>query len=618
MDAKNIIKTLSVYSKKTTDIERMIIYAFIKKESISYNNSKILYEYISGLNPELKEKTVEVFDKLKNSLSLDCLVELFEQIIPNDIKKKKGIVYTPDKIKEYIVEQVCQTESAPNVIDPSCGCGAFLVTAAQYIHRKFGLSYTEIISKKIYGIDIDEESIQKAKILLELIACANGEYKPKTFNFICDNALKPETISKALEWQSGGFDCVIGNPPYVRFRNMTDDSKGLLCNWDSANAGIVDLYMPFFEVGLSLLKKGGILSYITPNSYIQAVNGRELRKYLINQNHSIAIVDFRDAQVFKNVTSYTCVTTVDTSKMGNIIKYVRINNVDTLENHNYSEYRTELFPDGTPWRMRKNDIDAIIEKLETSGTPLSNWKIRNGLATLKNDIYFFTPSKEDDKYYYRICNGVEYKIERSICIKVAKPNIIKDEQDLINKTEIAIFPYLLKNNTFIVIDEREMSSTYPGTYKFFVSQKNILQQRDKGKGNYPEWYAYGRTQGMNNFGKKLLIPYISCEPIAVLSLDEKLLFYCGYALISDDEQELKILKHFLESDAFWYYIYHTSKPYSKGYMAFAKNYIVNFSIPELSKDEKDYLLSNPLKEEVNLWIWEKYGINNPPQIVEQI
>ena len=122
---------------------------------------------------------------------------------------------------------------------------------------------------------------------------------------------------------------------------------------------------------------------------------------------------------------------------------------------------------------------------------------------------------------------------------------------------------------------------------------------------------------MNNFGKKLLIPYIAGEPIAVLSLEEKLLFYCGYALISDDEQELKVLKCFLESDAFWYYIYHTSKPYSKGYMAFAKNYIVNFTIPKLNEAETQYLLSNPPKQQLNSWIWNKYDMDNPPSIDQE-
>ena len=554
MNAKNIIKALTTYSNNVSDIEHMIVYAFIKKENIKYDNSDMLKDYVSELDDALCVKAVELFSKTDMMLSMESIVELLEQIVPEGEKKEKGIVYTPREIKEYIISRVCQTKNAPTVIDPSCGCGAFLVTAAQYIHQKFNMSYCDIISQNIFGIDIDDSAISKAKLLLELLACANNEYGEKTFNFLCANALNPKTVFKARKWQSIGFDCVVGNPPYVRFRNMSDESKSFLKHWTSADTGNVDLYMPFFEVGMSLLKKGAVLSYITPNSYIQSVNGRKLRAFLTLQNHPITIVDFRDAQVFKNVTSYTCITTIATSAKDSVIKYVRINEEQTLDSHCYSEYQTSAFANGAPWRMRKKDIDFVIQKLETMGTPLSKWKIRNGLATLKNDIYFFTPSKADDKYYYRISDGIEYRIERSICIKVAKPNIIKNEQDLIDKIKIAIFPYKLIDNVFAVIGEDEMIAKYPYAYQFFIDNKDVLQQRDKGKANYPTWYAYGRTQGMNNFGKKLLIPYIAGEPIAVLSLEENLLFYCGYALISDDEQELRILKCFLESDAFWYYI----------------------------------------------------------------
>ena len=614
MNVKSIIKALSTYSKNASDIERMIIYAFIKKENIGYDNSDMLKDYVSKLNGTLCNKSIEFFSKSDMMLSLDLIVELFEQIVPEGAKKKRGIVYTPSEIKEYIISCVVKSSSAPTVIDPSCGCGAFLITAAQYIHQQFNRSYCDIISHNIFGIDIDDSAISKAKLLLELLACANGEYGEKTFNFLCANALNPQTASKVRKWQSKGFDCVIGNPPYVRFRNMSDESKTFLKHWTSADTGNVDLYMPFFEVGMSLLKEGAVLSYITPNGYIQAVNGGKLRSFLTSQNHPITIVDFRDAQMFRNVTSYTCITTIDSSVNDTTIKYVRINKKQTLDCHSYSDYQASAFANGAPWRMRKNDIDSVIQKLESTGTPLSKWKIRNGLATLKNDIYFFTPSRADDKYYYRILNGLEYRIERSICIKVAKPNIIKSEQDLIDRIEIAIFPYKLKNNIFVVISEDEMIARYPCAYHFLVDNKHVLQQRDKGRADYPAWYAYGRTQGMNNFGKKLLIPYIASEPIAVLSLEENLLFYCGYALISDDEQELRVLKCFLESDAFWYYIYHTSKPYSKGYMAFSKNYIINFSIPSVRKDEIQYLLSNPPKDELNKWIWGKYGIVDPPTI----
>lgn len=614
MNVKNTIRALSAYSNNASDIERMIVYAFIKKENIRYDKSNMLKDYVSKLDDTLRDRAVEFFSKSDMMLSLDSIVELFEHIVPEGEKKERGIVYTPSEIKEYIISCVVKSNNAPTIIDPSCGCGAFLVTATQYIHQQFNRNYCDVISQNIFGIDIDDNAISKAKLLLELLASANNEYGEKKFNFLCANALNPKTISKVRKWQPKGFDYVVGNPPYVRFRNMSNKSKNFLKHWSSADTGNVDLYMPFFEVGLLLLKKGGVLSYITPNSYLQAVNGRKLRTFLASKNHPITIVDFRDAQIFKNVTSYTCITTIDSSVIDTMIKYVRINEKQTLDCHSYSEYQMSEFPDGAPWRMRKNDIDSVIQKLESAANPLSKWKIRNGLATLKNDIYFFTTNKSDDKYYYRILDGIEYRIERSICIKVAKPNIIKNEQDLIDKIEIAIFPYKLKDNVFVVIGEDEMIAKYPCAYHFFVNNKDVLQQRDKGKANYPTWYAYGRTQGMNNFGKKLLIPYIAGKPIAVLSLEENMLFYCGYALISDDEQELRVLKCFLESDAFWYYIYHTSKPYSKGYMAFAKNYIINFSIPSISKDEIQYLLSNPPKEELNKWIWGKYGIVEPPTI----
>lgn len=216
--------------------------------------------------------------------------------------------------------------------------------------------------------------------------------------------------------------------------------------------------------------------------------------------------------------------------------------------------------------------------------------------------------KKNETYYYRSYNGKEYPVEKDICIPIVKPNIIKNEQDLNGKTEIAIFPYSRNGSTFSIIEETTFMSRYPLAYSLLREYKPELDARDKGHGHYPAWYAYGRTQGMNNFGKKLLIPYISDTPTAVLSTNENLLFYCGYALFSDSEDELRILKAFLESDAFWFYIFHTSKPYAKGFMAFAKNYIVNFCIPYLSDFEIQYILSDPPHKELNAFIWKKYDI----------
>ena len=388
--------------------------------------------------------------------------------------------------------------------------------------------------------------------------------------------------------------------------------KLCLKNWNSSKRGNADLYMPFFEVGLSLVSKTGKIGYITPNGYLQSVNGRNLRNILLDCNGNIRILDFRDMQIFKGVTSYTCITIIDLAVSTREIQYVRLNENQTLDSHQYSVYYKKNIKKDSPWRMNRNDIDSVIYKLENSGVSLSNWTIRNGLATLKNDLFFFSPTKEDENFYYRLYKGKEYKIEKSLCIDVAKPNVIKCEEDLLSKTEKAIFPYHFQDNKPVIISEDHLSINYPYAYTFLSDYKKELKQRDKGKGTYPAWYAYGRTQGMNNFGKKLLIPYISGKPVAVLSLKEDLLFYCGYGLFYNDVQELNVLKRFLESDAFWYYIFHTSKPYSKGYMAFAKNYLVKFSIPELTKEEKDYLLNEKDNIKLNKWIWSKYELTPQP------
>lgn len=609
MNQNQLIKRLYSYGKNAKMVEAMLIYSYIKIHRMPLEVLDDLNECLAGIPDEILEAVCKDVADYAADFSFSHMVELFELLVPDAERKKKGITYTPAIIKDYIIEKMITGKEPPFIIDPSCGCGSFLVSAAQKLHETYGIPYVDIVSKYLYGVDIDGAAIRRAKHLLMLLAAQNGETCIPAFNLVCADMLAPETTDRILKMNPVGFDCVIGNPPYVRSRNMCDVEKKYMGHWNSTAVGNVDLYMPFFEIGLSLLNPAGCLGFISSNGYLQGTNGRGLRKYLSSQKYHIEIVDFRDSQMFKNVTSYTCLTFIFKKKPDGGIDYVRANGKGLIEHDVFSSYSTGDFPDGTPWRMRGSEIDTVIKKLETAGNPLSNWKIRNGLATLKNDIFFFRPMSENEYYYFRRYQGKEYAIEKKICIRVAKPNIIRTEQELVEKSEIAIFPYTKQNNSFLIIPEQELKNAYPMTYSFLMDNKTVLEARDKGRGNYPAWYAYGRTQGMNNFGKKLLIPYIAGSPVAVLSLDENLLFYCGYALFSESEEELHVLKKFLESDVFWYYILHTSKPYSKGYMAFAKNYIVRFSIPELDRQETDYLLSEKDVARLNHFIWSKYDID---------
>ncbi len=140
--------------------------------------------------------------------------------------------------------------------------------------------------------------------------------------------------------------------------------------------------------------------------------------------------------------------------------------------------------------------------------------------------------------------------------------------------------------------------------------KEQLLNRDKGKNKKYKWFEFGRTQALNDFGKKLLFPYMAGQPYFVYSDQKDLLLYAGYAIYFDSERELKVLKRILESDIFWYYIKQTSKPYSGNFFALAKNYVKDFGVCELDENEKEYLLNTNSFDERNNFLLDKYGLNN--------
>lgn len=606
MRLQAIAKELCTITSNKQDLYIDCLKAYSIYKRINYSNNIMLNNLLKNCDKTVYEKIEKLFQRY--GITLNDLALLFQFFWDEDNIKKYGIVYTDTQICEFIINSaINKINKIGKICDPACGSGIFLLTAIQIFHTKFNLDLEEICTKYLFGFDIKDESIIQSQSLIYFYLLEQGFKNNIQLNIFKKNSLNINHI----EDFKNKFTYIVGNPPYVRAKNIPNEIKKDFIYWKTSKDGNPDLYIPFYELGLYMLNDKGILGYISPNTFIQSVNGRSLRFFLTIERYDIDIIDFRDAQLFKNVTSYTCIILINSALKNNNLYYSRVKkNINDLQK---TLYQTTNFIEGKPWRLGSQNVDKIVYKIEHSGKQLNDWKIRNGLATLKNDLFIFTPIKSDEKYYYREYDNKIYKIEKEICIKIAKPNIMKNEKDLMSKIEYGIFPYIKTKEVFNIIDEDRLKNTYPFTYEFLNTYKNVLNERDKGKGKYPAWYAYGRTQGMNNQGKKLLIPYLSTEPIAIVSLDEELLFYCGYAIFSDSIEELKILKIFLESEVFWYYIKHTSKPYSKGSRAFAKNYIKNFSIPSLSKEEIEYILNEENVKKRNEWIMSKYKIK---QLIE--
>lgn len=561
-----------------------LVQSYLLQKNINFGNIPYFKEYFSEQKESIHYVANYICDNFHFTY-IDDLINTFELLIDNSAKKENGIIYTPLHIKEYIIQQIMTGNEIPYVVDPACGCGSFLITAAQWMHKKYQIGYQTILEKYIEGFDIDARNIEKAEILFNVLALQEeNTIVGKLSCFHTVNSLE-ELFQKKYR---GKYDIVLGNPPYIRARNIEPEIKPSLKYW-SVVTGNTDLYIPFYQLACVILKSTGKLGFISPNTFLQSVNGRGLRNYLVEHGYAVTILDFRETQAFRDVTHYTCICLIDKSIRNHSARYALLNGNRSLTDCEFTDYDLQDYEKNQEWRFSTKRIDSIIKKIEHQPHKLNDFKIRNGLATLCNDIYFFSVEGENNTCYYRNYGGKSYPIEKDICIDIAKPNIMRTEADLENKMEKAIFPY---DSNHVILEELYFKKCYPMAYAFLYEHKDKLLGRDKGNTEkYPAWYAYGRTQGMNNQGKKLLIPYMAEKGVAIKSDHENVLFYCGYALFCDDDTTLDTIKCIIESDVFWYYIRNTSKPYAKGYMALAKNYIKNFGLPEISKEAQEKLLA---------------------------
>lgn len=618
---KYVAKVIINLEKDLNILESSLVLSFLKANKYSIETKNIsLNQFLLSSQENVSNKILNVFKKNNLTFEFSDLVSLFELIIPPEEKKINGAHYTPDFIIEAILNESLDVDKINSeeqyyICDASCGTGAFFIKIAKKLNYLKGSSFYDIYKNSLYGVDISEESIKKTRILLTLLAFINGEDHDKfEFNLITANSLSlnwAETF-KEVFLTKGGFDLVVGNPPYVRSKNIDNKVKESMTKWKSASKGNADLYIPFIELGNKILNNRGRMGYITINTFLHSSNGEKIREYLLDKRLVSKIINFGDLQIFNSATSYTCLLFC-TNENNDFISYSLCKEIDNLckkLSSNKIKYKTLT---SGPWTLLEKEHVYNIKMIESIGIPMGKkYSIRNGIATLRNDIYIHKPISEDRNNYVISYNGKEYLIEKAITKKIVKPNVIKNESDMYDKMEILIFPYAKNsNNKYSVISEEFLCNRFPNTYKFLLDQREELAQRDNGNREYAQWFAFGRDQGINIYGRKLFLPYMAKEPIAFKCDEPDVLFYCGYCIMCDNDYELDLLKKILTSNLFWYYIKNVSKDYSNGYKSFAKNYIKNFSIPKLDTKTIKLLLNTEDKQEIEKILCTLYKVSVP-------
>lgn len=608
---KDFFSYLKSYSFDPEKIDRIIVSNFLYSNNIRRCNNRLV-EQLRIKEEDLDYGEFERITKSYSIASFEDLIEVFEFVVSPEEKVVTGAVYTPSYVRAYIVDQTIQEDSVIDptfrVCDPACGCSGFLHTSAKRIKQISGRSYLDIYRENLFGLDIQEFSIRRSELLLSLAAIVDGEDEDHfEFNLYQGNALNFDWTKTIHDFQ--GFDSIVGNPPYVCSRNINGESKNLVFNWNVSKSGHPDLYIPFFELGITLLKPNACLGYITMNTFFKSVNGRALREYFQNQKLDMNILDFGSFQVFESKSTYTCICLIKNSP-SEFLHYVRLSDTSSLLSDGISlesiEYESLDFEKG--WNLQERDI---LNKIESIGTPLGKkFTSRNGIATLKNDVYIFEPVKEDD-HFYILQNGQKYSIEREACVDIINPNKLTKLDSIESLRKKVIFPYQMENGQTSIIPEEEFSERFPNTYNYLLSKRDILETRDKGKGeHYDVWYAYGRNQSLESYPFKLFFPHISpTTPNYVINNEPSLLFVNGLAIVGENEQELQYLSKVMSSRLFWFYIVNSSKPYGSGYYSLSRNYIKNFGIYDFSKEQIEHLNCLDSSDEIDGYLEKLYGIN---------
>lgn len=380
--------------------------------------------------------------------SLNELDEIQAQLEGQEIekaktkRKKDGVFYTPKYITKYIVEntvgKLCQDKKAElklkdeefvkktgkarepffeklknyrewllqlTICDPACGSGAFLNQALDFLineHRYidelqaklFGDALLlndvskSILENNLFGVDLNEESVEIAKLSLWLrTAQPNRKLNDLNNNIKCGNSLidDPEIAGdKAFNWKTefpqvfekGGFDVIIGNPPYVKLETnkLLSEQISKLGYETFEKRG--DLYVLFVEKGFGIVKENGIISYIMPNKWLQAEYGKTLRSYFLKYRMN-QLIDFGDLQIFEGATTYPCIFISEKKKPTEsipvaVLKSEMQNDFDFNITQNQQIFATNSFSEQT-WVISSNSDKELLTKLQSQFKTLKDY-----------------------------------------------------------------------------------------------------------------------------------------------------------------------------------------------------------------------------------------------------
>lgn len=486
---------------------------------------------------------------------------------------KKRVAGTDKRFKAERVEQYVASLDRfgaelddLKVVDPACGSGAFLIQALDRLvnERRWLAGERErisgtptlfdidavnkaVLAKNIYGVDINEESIEITRLALWLhtalpdrplssldsnIRCGNSLIDRDFYRFRQERLFSEEQRERinVFDWKvafpevfgrktkKSGFDCVVGNPPYVKlqhFRRVLPDVAEYLLSAEQAVAGGLarryastqtqnfDMYLPFIERAIALLNENGHMGFIAPNVWLLNEYGEGLRQQLKKTQRLERWVDFRDYPVFDEAMTYTALQFYR-GKPSDAVRCVfapdgELGAIEWVKPDALIAY--DALPENGVWVFLPAREQALIDRLSDSTTSLGKLpavsSIFQGVITSADYVYHMQrlgPGRY--RHFPQEKAPVEVEIEEALMRPLVSGEEAKRYQIPSTRTYL-LFPYVEQDGRERLLTTAEMASRFPKGWKYLRTYESALRRREEGAFDDEQWFRFGRNQNID-------------------------------------------------------------------------------------------------------------------------
>jgi len=406
---------------------------------------------------------------------------------------------------------------------------------------------SKILQEHIFGVDIDEQAVEVTKLSL-MLKMLEGEFgiipgrnilPMLDKNIRCGNSLiSGDTLElkkyfgddwykvKAFNWKDafrkimvdeGGFDVVIGNPPYIKIQKLQEfqpkEVNYLKDTYYSSSAHSVDIYVIFIEKALTLLSENGLMGYICPHKFFNSKYGEHIRSMISEHKNIVKVLNFGINQVFEHATTYTCLLFLSGEKQTGFQYYEFKNEVADLEEAvtdgiKYFNINSKKIHSRN-WVFVTPEFDAFLIKVRKDKPELGNitTNIFQGPKSGADPVFILRLLQQGNKRCICYSSSIDEntKIEKGILKPYVKGKNIR-RYYIKRSDEYILYPY---DKYGILIPEKNLKISFPLAYEYLSNKTNKRILLDREKGRFRKiWWSYSRPQNMRLLDKKkILTPF---------------------------------------------------------------------------------------------------------------